>query len=263
VTRLSPATRLAVRAARAAGAVLLGQLGRPRRVWTKPGNELATSADVAAERCIARLLGAAMPGAGFLGEEGGRTGPRAGDCWIVDPLDGTLSFVHGMPTFSVCIALARDGRLDSGVIFLPRLRELFVAERGRGAYLNGRRLHVSETTRLRHAALALWHDAPVWGDRRLRERLAALALGARVAWSHGAGFSLAYVAAGRLDGYWEQSAKPWDIAAGSLLVEEAGGRVTDDRGRPLSLDQPTILATNGHLHRRILDHLRPRRRRLV
>jgi myo-inositol-1(or 4)-monophosphatase len=263
VTRLSPATRLAVRAARAAGAVLLAQLGRPRRVWTKAGSELATSADVAAERCIARLLRAGLPHAGFLGEEGGRRGPRDGACWIVDPLDGTLSFVHGMPTFSVCIALARDGRLECGVILLPRLGELFVAERGRGAYLNGRRLHVSGTTRLRRAALALWHDASVWGDAALRGRLATLALGARVAWVHGAGFSLAYVAAGRLDAYWEQSAAPWDIAAGALLVEEAGGRVTDDRGRPLALDQPTILATNGHLHQRVLAHLRPRRRRLV
>jgi myo-inositol-1(or 4)-monophosphatase len=263
VTRFAPEPRLAVRAARAAGAVLLAQFGRPCRVWTKAGSELATSADVAAERCIARLLRVGLPQAGFLGEESGRRGPPTGDCWIVDPLDGTLSFVHGMPTFSVCIALARDGRLESSVILFPRLGELFVAERGRGAYLNGRRLHVSGTTRLRQAALALWHDASVWGDRALRERLAALALGARVAWNHGAGFSLAYVAAGRLDGYWEQSAAPWDIAAGSLLVEEAGGRVTDDRGRPLVLDQPTILATNGHLHQRVLRHLQSRRRPLV
>jgi myo-inositol-1(or 4)-monophosphatase len=258
--RLGPETRLAVRAARAAGAILLAQLGRPRRMWLKAGRELATSADVAAERCIARLLRAGRPEAGFLGEESGRRDAGAEACWIVDPLDGTLSFVHGLPTFAVCIALARRGRVETGVTLLPRLGELFVAERGRGAFLNGRRIRVSPTRRLGDAALALWHDRSVWPDRRLRDRLARLALGSRVAWSHGAGFSLACVAAGRLDGYWEQSAAPWDIAAGSLLVEEAGGRVTDDRGGPLDLDQPTILATNGRLHRRILAHLaRPRR----
>jgi myo-inositol-1(or 4)-monophosphatase len=256
VTRFSRPTRLAVRAARAAGAVLLAQLGRPRRVWTKAGRELATSADVAAERSIARLLRAGLPEAGFLGEEGGQRGASAEACWIVDPLDGTLAFVHGLPTFAVCIAFARGGRVESGVTFLPRLSELFVAERGRGAFLNGRRIRVSRTRRLGDAALILWHDRSVWGDRGLRDRLARLARGARVAWSHGAGFSLAYVAAGRLDAYWEQSAAPWDIAAGSLLVEEAGGRVTDGSGRPLDLARPTILATNGRLHRRVLARLR-------
>jgi myo-inositol-1(or 4)-monophosphatase len=255
VTRLGPETRLAVRAARAAGAVLLAQLGRPRRMWLKAGKELATSADVAAERCIARILRAGLPEAGFLGEEGGRRGAGAEACWIVDPLDGTLSFVHGQPTFAVCIALARGGRVETGVTLLPRLGELFVAERGRGAFLNGRRIRVSATRRLGEAALALWHDRSVWGDRGLRDRLARLARGARVVWSHGAGYSLAGVAAGRLDGYWEQSAAPWDIAAGSLLVEEAGGRVTDGRGGPLDLGRPTILASNGPLHRRLLAGL--------
>jgi myo-inositol-1(or 4)-monophosphatase len=255
VTRFGRETRLAVRAARAAGAVLLAQLGRPRRMWLKAGRELATSADVAAERRIARILRAGLPEAGFLGEEGGRRGATAEACWIVDPLDGTLAFVHGLPSFAVCIALARGGRVETGVTLLPRLGELFVAERGRGAFLNGRRIRVSSTRRLADAALFLWHDRSVWGDRRLRDRLATLARGARVAWSHGAGFSLACVAAGRVDAYWEQSAAPWDVAAGALLVEEAGGRVTDGRGGPFDLAEPTILASNGHLHRRLLARL--------
>jgi myo-inositol-1(or 4)-monophosphatase len=254
--RLSRETGLAVRAARAAGTILLVHLGRVRGIRKKGPKDLVTAADLAAERRIAAILAAGLPGAGFLGEESGRRGAAGEDCWIVDPLDGTTAFVRGLPTFSVCIALARRGRLQTGVILLPRLGELLVAERGRGAFLNGRRIRVSGTTRLGDAVLTLWHDDSVWRDRALRGRLAALALAARQTRVEGAGFSLAYVAAGRLDGYWEQSAGPWDMAAGVLLVEEAGGRVTDDRGRPLDLEQPTILASNGRLHGRILRFLK-------
>jgi myo-inositol-1(or 4)-monophosphatase len=253
-------TRAAVQAARAAGRILMAQLGRVRRVWHKTPRDLVTSADVAAERCIARMLAARFPAIGFLGEEGGRRGAAGGDHWIVDPLDGTTSFVAGLPTFAVCIALARGGHTECGVTFLPRLGELFVAERGRGAFLNGRRIRVSATGRLADAMLILWHDHSVWGDARRRARLAALAGRARSVRSEGAGFSLAYVAAGRMDAYWEQSAAPWDVAAGALLVEEAGGRVTDDGGAPLRLAQPTILATNGRLHRAVLAHLTPHTR---
>lgn len=254
--RLSAETAAAVQAARAAGRLLLGEFGRVRRVSHKSPTDLVTSADLAAERCIRDRLAARFPSIGFLGEEGGRQGPAGPARWIVDPLDGTTSFVKGLPTFAVCIALARGDRIDSGVVFLPRLGELFVAERGRGAFLDGRRIHVSRAARLSEALLILWHDHSVWRDRRLRQRLAGLAnaaLGVRV---EGAGFSLAYVAAGRADAYWEQSAAPWDIAAGALLVAEAGGRVTDGRGRPLALEQPTILATNGRLHGKVLRYLR-------
>jgi myo-inositol-1(or 4)-monophosphatase len=135
------------------------------------------------------------------------------------------------------------------VILLPRLGELFVAERGRGAWLDGRPIRVSRRRDLATCVVALWHDDSVWRDRALRERIARLGLRVRSVRSGlGAVFSLAYVAAGRLDGYWEQSAHAWDLAAGALLVREAGGRVTDGAGRPLDLDQPTVAASNGHLH---------------
>jgi myo-inositol-1(or 4)-monophosphatase len=248
-------TMVAVQAARAAGRILLAEFGRVRRVWRKGPRDLVTSADLASERCIEGLLSARFPAIGFLGEEGGRRGAAGADHWIVDPLDGTTSFVAGLPTFAVCIALARGGRIESGVTFLPRLGELLVAQRGRGAFLNGRRLRVSRTARLGDAVLSLWHDPSVWTDRPLRDRLAGLGARARSVRSEGAGFSLAYVAAGRLDAYWEQDAWPWDLAAGALLVAEAGGRVTDDAGRPLDLGQRTILATNGRLHGAILGHL--------
>ncbi|HEX7512360.1 MAG TPA: inositol monophosphatase family protein, partial [Candidatus Methylomirabilis sp.] len=171
------------------------------------------------------------------------------------PLDGTMVFIAGLPFFAVCIALEREGRIDIGVLYLPRLDEMYVAERGRGAFCNGRRIRVSPTTHLRNCMIALWHDDSVWGNRALRERIAALALQVRNVRIFGAGYALASVAAGRLDAYWEQSAYPWDIAAGALIVAEAGGRVTDGGGRPLDINQPTILASNGRIHRRLVTAL--------
>ncbi|MBP1774895.1 MAG: Inositol-monophosphatase [candidate division NC10 bacterium] len=256
VERFSAETRAAINAARAAGELLLARAGRAHDIRLKSAKDPVTEVDVAAERCIRQTLGRQFPEIGFVGEEGGTIeGPNGR--WIVDPLDGTIAFVTDLPFFSVLIALEREGLLRSGVIYVPRLRELFVAERGRGAWLNGRRLHVSARTRLVECVVALWHDDSVWSNRGLRERIAALALRVRNVRIFGAGYALANVAAGRLDAYWEQSAKPWDVAAGALLVEEAGGRVTDGRGRSLDLGQPTILASNGHIHRRMVAALEP------
>jgi len=277
-------TQAAMEAARAAGRILLRQLGRARGIRFKSAKDPVTAADVAAERCIRRLLQRRFPRIGFLGEEGGAAEGPDGR-WIVDPLDGTIGFVAGLPFFSVLIAMERQGVLESSVTYLPRLDEMFVAERGRGAFCNGRRIHVSPTTRLRDCMIALWHDDSVWGNRALRERIAALALQVRNVRIFGAGYALASVAAGRLDAYWEQSAYPWDIAAGALLVQEAGGRVTDGAGRPLDLNHAknvrqfdssrvrrsgngrtaepsnyrtallTILASNGRIHRRLVTAL--------
>ncbi len=255
--RFSPETRAAIAAAQAAGALLLTHAGRARDVRFKSAKDPVTEVDVAAERYIRRILRGQFPQIGFVGEEGGAVDGVNGR-WIVDPIDGTLAFVADLPFFSVLIALERHGALTSSVTYVPRLQECFVAERGRGAWLNGRRLRVSSRGRLIECIVALWHDDSVWGNRALRERIAALALRVRNIRIFGAGYALANVAAGRLDAYWEQSAKPWDIAAGSLLVEEAGGRVTDGRGRPLDLHQPTILASNGRIHDRLVAALSPR-----
>lgn len=254
--RFSAETHAAVVAARTAGQALLCQFGRPRSVRLKSAKDPVTSADTAAERCIRRLLRRRFPRIGFLGEEG--TADHGPDGrWIVDPVDGTMAFAAGLPFFSVLIALERRGALVSSVTYVPRLQECFVAERGRGAWLNGRRLRVSSRRRLVECIIALWHDDSVWGHRLLRERIAALALRVRNVRIFGAGYALANVAAGRLDAYWEHSANLWDIAAGALLVEEAGGRVTDGRGRTLDPNQPTILASNGHIHRRLVAALAP------
>jgi myo-inositol-1(or 4)-monophosphatase len=254
--RFSPETQAAIAAARAAGELLLARAGRARSIRLKSAKDPVTEVDVAAERCIRRMLGRQFPRIGFVGEEGSAVEGPDGR-WIVDPLDGTLAFVADLPFFSVLIALERRGVLVSSVTYVPPLQECFVAERGRGAWLNGRRVRVSSRKRLIDCIVALWHDDSVWSNRALRERIAALALRVRNVRIFGAGYGLANVAAGRLDAYWEQSAKPWDIAAGSLLVEEAGGRVTDGRGRPLDLNQSTILASNGHTHRRLVAALAP------
>lgn len=252
-------TRAAIQAAQAAGEILLRQFGRPRRLRFKGAKDPVTQADVMAEHCIRRRLGRQFPRIGFLGEEG-RPVEGPDGRWIVDPLDGTIAFVAGLPFFAVCIALEQAGALQSAVLLLPRLDELFVAERGRGAWLNGRRVRVRETGRLHDAVVALWHDDTVWGNRALRERIARLALQVRNVRIFGAGYGLAGVAAGRLDAYWEQSAHPWDIAAGALLVQEAGGRVTTGAGRILTLESRTILAAGPALHGRIVRALNGARR---
>lgn len=253
----SAETRAAIGAARAAGRILARQFGRPRDVRLKAPKDPVTAADAAAERCIRRHLGRRYPTIGFLGEEGtagsGAAGPDGR--WIVDPLDGTIAFIAGLPSYGVSIALERRGRIDVAVVLLPRLGELFVAERGRGAWLNGRRIRVSRRTGLAQCVVSLWQDDRVWRDRRLRDRIARAARAVRSVRSVGAVFSLAYVAAGRLDGYWERSAHPWDVAAGALLVREAGGRVTDGAGAPHDIEQRTIIASNGRIHRRLLDFL--------
>ncbi len=256
VERFSPETRAAIVAAQEAGEILRRQFGHPRSVRLKTAKDPVTSADTAAERCIRRRLRSRFPRVGFLGEEGTVCDGPDGR-WIVDPLDGTIAFVAGLPFFAVCIALERAARIELGALYFPRLNELFVAERGRGAWLNGTRVRVSRRSRLQDCVIALWHDDSVWANRQLRERIAALALRVRNVRIFGAAYALASVAAGRLDAYWEQSANPWDIAAGALIVEEAGGRVTDGRGLPLDLNQPTVLASNGHIHRRLVAALAP------
>ena len=243
----APETQAAMQAAEGAGRILLHHLGWVRGIRLKGAKDPVTAADTAAERSIRASLARDFPRIGFLGEEGTRTDGPDGR-WIVDPLDGTIAFIGGLPFFAVSIAFERRRRIEAGVILLPRLGELFVAERGRGAWLNGRRIHVSQTRNLSNSVISLWHDDSVWRDRPLRERIAGLALKVRSVRVFGAGFSLAYVAAGRLEAYWEQSACPWDLAAGVLLVIEAGGRVTDGAGRPFNVQCPTILASNGRLH---------------
>jgi myo-inositol-1(or 4)-monophosphatase len=257
--RLRPETQAAIEAARVAGRILDRHFGRVRGVRLKGPKDPVTAADEACERAIRRVLGRGFPRIGFLGEEGTAVEGPDGR-WIVDPLDGTIAFIAGLPSFAVSIALERRGRVEAGVLLFPRLGELFVAERGRGAWLDGRRIRVSANRTLAGSIVSLWHSGDVWSDRPMRERIARIGRAVRAVAMHGACFSLAYVAAGRLDGYWERDAHPWDVAAGALLVLEAGGRVTDGAGGRFAVDKPTIIASNGRVHARLVALLsgRPR-----
>lgn len=253
---------MAVDAARAAGHLLLGELHGPRRIAYKgaPTN-LVTEMDARAEALILECLGAAFPDDAVLSEEAGARSGRSGRRWIVDPLDGTTNYAHGVPIFAVSIALETEGRVTLGVVYDPTRDELFVAERDGGAFVGDERLTVSSTGSLDESLLATGfpYNIRETSDNNLAE-WAAFSLRVRAVRRMGSAvLYLAYVAAGRFDGYWELRLGPWDLAAGSLLVEEAGGRVTDTAGDPIDLRAPSVVASNGSIHEALLAVLKEAR----
>jgi myo-inositol-1(or 4)-monophosphatase len=251
--------RVAMDAARAAGQMLRSEVRGARRIAYKgtPTN-LVTEMDARAEALILARLGEAFPDDAILSEETGSRPGRSGRRWIIDPLDGTTNYAHGLPIFAVSIALEVERRVSVGVVYDPNLDELFSAERGGGAWLGDTRLAVSATPALGEALLATGFPYTIreTRDTNLPE-YAAFSLKARGVRRLGSAvLYLSWLAAGRLDGYWELRVGAWDVAAGSLFVEEAGGRVTDLRGGPLDLDAPSIVATNGRIHEAMLGVLR-------
>ncbi len=250
---------VAVDLARATGSMLREELGRARRIEFKDSPiNLVTEMDPRAEALIVERLAREFPRDAILAEERGACAGSSGRRWIVDPLDGTTNYAHGVPIFAVSIALEDEHGIALGVIHDPNQRETFTAERGQGAHLDGQRLAVSSTKRLNESLLAtgLPYDIrettrtnlPEYGAFSLRTQ-GVRRMGSAVLY-------LAYVAAGRIDGYWELRLGPWDAAAGSLMVEEAGGRVTSLTGGPLDLRAPQIVASNGHIHDEMLNTLR-------
>jgi myo-inositol-1(or 4)-monophosphatase len=254
---MSEILQTARRAAVAAGEVLLGAQQADLLVERKAEVDLVTDADRAAERAALTLIRQAHPEDEIVAEESGEHAGGSGRRWLVDPLDGTTNFAHGHPHFSVSIAVEERGRLVAGVVHDPLRAETFTAVRGRGASLGECDLRVSATGTLDEALLGTGFPY----DRRghaaaylvFVERLLARAQGIRRAGS--AALDLAYVAAGRLDGFWEWKLAPWDVAAGRLLVEEAGGRVTAADGTEHVLDGSSIVASNGRLHRGLVEAL--------
>jgi myo-inositol-1(or 4)-monophosphatase len=219
-----------------------------------PAN-FVSAADRRAEEILHEELMQARPGYGFVGEEGGiREGQDRTHRWIVDPLDGTLNFLHGIPHFAISIALEREGTLVAGLIYNPAADELFTAERGKGAFLNDKRLRVAGRRGLAHAVVACALPHPSRGDVELsqREHNAVQAQVAGLRRFGAAALDLAWVAAGRLDAYWERGLSPWDMAAGIVLVREAGGFVTDLAGRDTMLVGGGLLAGNDAVHRELL-----------
>jgi myo-inositol-1(or 4)-monophosphatase len=250
-----------VSAARKAARSLKRDFGEVEKLQVSlkgPAN-FVTAADQRAEDILRTELTRARPGYGFLGEEGGRhEGTDSTHTWIVDPLDGTTNFLHGLPQFAISIGLDRSGSIVAGVIYNPITDELFTAERGKGAFLNDHRLRVAARSRLNEAVVAC--GLPHYGRGQLelgRAELAAVqekVAGLRRFGS--AALDLAYVAAGRFDIYWERNLSPWDMAAGVLMVREAGGYVTDIDGHDAMLVKGHIAAGNEALHRELLALLK-------
>lgn len=252
----------AVEAARAAGAIIEAAIGdgvgRPhlpasladgRTVQQKGAVDLVTRIDLACEAAIREVLVRWTPGVPVLGEEGG--GAREVTTrWIVDPLDGTTNFVHGFPSYAVSIGLQLDGVMAVGCIYDPLRRHLYTAVRGKGAFCGERRLQVSETDRVGEALLltGFAYDRRERADFYLRFVKRILERGRGLRRAGAAALDMAHVACGRADGFWEFGLSPWDVAAGMLLIEEAGGRVTDMSMEPLDLDVPRLLATNARIH---------------
>ncbi|MFN6148351.1 MAG: inositol monophosphatase family protein [Planctomyces sp.] len=252
---------VAVSAAREAGDILLSYFRASVNVREKGIADLVTDADVAAERCIAARISAAFSGHAILGEEEQAGDTGAEYLWVVDPLDGTTNFAHGLPHFAVSIALLHRGQPQLGVVWNPARGDLYTAQLGAGAYHNGRRLHVNSEATMDQSLIG----TGFYYDRGAMMEATLGAIGDCFRQNiHGirrfgtAALDLAHVADGLYGAFFEFQLSPWDFAAGQLLVTEAGGRVTDCSGNPLPLRKSTILASNGLLHDQMLSIVRPR-----
>ena len=255
---MHPMLNIAVRAARRAGTVINRALNRlgDIHIDTKGHQDYVTEIDREAEATIIHTLHEAYPDHAIIAEESGEHG--ASDyVWIVDPLDGTTNFLHSYPQFAVSIALTVRGELDQGVIFDPVRDELFTATRGGGAQLNNRRIRVSNCLMLEHALLATGFPVrdTAMLDPFLSTLAAFLAQVAGVRRAGAASLDLAFVACGRLDGFWEFGLRAWDIAAGALLVQEAGGIVTEPNGSSNQLNSGNILCASPRIHRQMVATL--------
>ena len=250
-----------VKAARLAGRTLKRDFGEVEhlQVSLKGPANFVTAADRKAEEILREELAKARPGYGFVGEETGRhQGSDATHLWIVDPLDGTTNFLHGIPQFAISVALEREGAIVAGLIYNPATDEMFLAERGKGAFLNDKRLRVAGRRGLADSVISCGLPHLGRGDLELNRREMA-AVQEKVAGLRrfgSAALDLAFIAAGRFDGYWERGLAPWDMAAGILLVREAGGYVTDLQGKDTMLTTGDIIAGNEIIHRDLLGALR-------
>lgn len=240
--------------AREAGALLATYFERRVSFELKGEHDLVTVADRASEQLVVERLRSHFPTHNIVAEEGGGHTSSSEYRWFVDPLDGTTNFAHSYPVYNVTLGLEKDGELIAGVIYDPTRDEMFTAERGGGAYLNNRKIQVSAAKRVQDSLVCTGFPS---AKRHLNVnihfyyQLAMISHGVRRAGA--AAIDLAYVACGRLDAFWEFKLNPWDMAAGILLVEEAGGRCSGMRGEKVDLHGPHLLADNGHIHREMLE----------
>jgi myo-inositol-1(or 4)-monophosphatase len=250
----------AIEAVIAAGDLQMARFGTEMRVDKKGRIDLVTEVDLVVESMVRDLIAGRFPDHGFVAEEQSQTpagGETSGYCWVFDPIDGTTNFAHGLAIFCASLGLEVDGRREVAAVYDPSRRELFTAERGGGAFLNGARLQVSATGTLIDALLVTGFPYDIQAHSELVDLFARFLRTARAVRRLGsAALDLCYVAAGRFDGFWEQYLRPWDLAAGSLIVEEAGGRVTGIDGGRFEMRAGHVLASNGRVHDEMLATIR-------
>ncbi|MBI2060523.1 MAG: inositol monophosphatase [Nitrospirae bacterium] len=254
--------RVASATAKEAGALLRGSYGRALNVRFKGRRNLVTDLDHRAQALILRRVGAAFPDHVVVAEEeeNPMAGSREAECqWFVDPLDGTTNYAHSYPRFCVSIAFAYRGKIQVGVVFDPMAGEMFSAVKGKGAFLNGRRIHVSTASKLERSLVCTGFSYNRrWALRNLECWKRFLLKAQAIRRDGSAALDLCYTACGRFDGFWELRLSPWDVAAGALIVTEAGGRVTGLRGEPFDPYAKNILSSNGRIHTAMQRLLRPR-----
>ena len=246
-----------VEAAHDGGAVLMKHFRKKLRISEKPGAGLVTNADIESQEKIVKLLKRKFPDYGFLTEEADPVLSENPGRWIIDPLDGTTNYVHGYPMFCVSIAAEWEGKVSVGVIYHPVLNETYIAIRKQGAFLNKKKIHVSQTKRLDSALLTTGFTYRK--EEYFQTEIAAFTNMSKISRAirrpGSAALDLAYTACGVFDGFWEQKLSPWDVAAGYLLVTEAGGKVTDLKGNPFKVESSQILASNSKLHTSLLREI--------
>jgi len=245
---------VASEAALKAGKILRENIGGTRQITYKGDINLVTEMDMRSEREVVRILRAAFPDHGIVAEEGTDIRNGSGFTWIIDPLDGTTNYAHGYPCFSVSIALEQEGTIMAGVVYDPMREELFSAQKGQGAFLNEKKISVSVTDTLLKSLLATGfpYDRKVSEKNNMNYFRDLLMASQEVRRDGSAALDLCSVASGRFDGFWELKLKPWDVAAGSLVVTEAGGMVTDLSGKKVDLHAEEILASNGRIHQQMV-----------
>ncbi len=244
----------AIEIAREAGAILREGFNRPKQISYKGEVDLVTESDKRSEALVVARLRNDFPDHGIVAEEGGGAQAVAKYCWHVDPLDGTTNFAHGYPCFAVSIGLAENGHPIAGAVFNPVYDELFAAARGEGAYLNGERIRVSPVEKLATSLVATGfptHQRKKSANINYYWQFTLRSHGVRR--DGAAALDLCAVACGRFDAFWEFGLKSWDTTAGIVIVEEAGGCITDLQGQPYHLGGPSILASNGRVHREVLE----------
>jgi myo-inositol-1(or 4)-monophosphatase len=238
----------AIETAKEAGALLLDRVGQPLDIREKgTRGDLVTASDRASEELIVARIRAAFPAASILGEEAGAYAGTSDERWIVDPLDGTTNYAHGYPLYCVSIAYERAGELCAAAIYAPALDELYAAEHGGGTRCNGKPIAVSQTAGVAEA-LVCTGFIPARYDRNGPHFAALSRVSQGVRRDGSAALDLAFVAAGRFDAFWEHDLKPWDIAAGALIIREAGGTITAIDGGPLDIAKGSTLGSNGRIH---------------